>query len=150
MNGDSRVSANEHVCIAPDVKLGTNVRFSKFINLYGCEISDNTKIGAFVEVQKNARIGKDCKISSHSFICEGVDIEDGVFIGHAVMFINDLYPMAVAADGRLQTESDWTLVKTRVKTRASVGSNATILGGVTIGENALIGAGAVVTHDVPD
>ena len=129
---------------------GVQVFHPELVNLYGCVIGDRTKIGTFVEIQKGASVGRDCKISSHSFICEGVDIEDGVFIGHSVMFINDLYPMAVAANGRLQTESDWTLVKTRVKTRASVGSNATILGGVIIGENALIGAGAVVTHDVPD
>ncbi len=129
---------------------GVQVFHPELVNLYGCVIGDRTKIGTFVEIQKGASVGRDCKISSHCFICEGVDIEDGVFIGHSVMFINDLYPMAVTANGRLQTESDWTLVKTRVKARASVGSNATILGGVIIGENALIGAGAVVTHDVPD
>ena len=116
--------ANEHVCIAPDVKLGKNVRFSKFINLYGCEISDNTKIGAFVEVQKNARIGKNCKISSHTFICEGVDIEDGVFIGHSVTFINDSYPRAVNPDGELQTEQDWVVERTVVRKGASIGSGS--------------------------
>jgi len=143
------VSANEHVCIAPDVKLGTNVRFSKFINLYGCVISDNTKIGAFVEVQKNARIGKNCKISSHTFICEGVDIEDGVFIGHSVTFINDSYPRAVNPDGELQTEQDWVVERTVVRKGASIGSGSTILSKVVIGENAIVGAGSVVTKDVP-
>jgi acetyltransferase-like isoleucine patch superfamily enzyme len=148
-NGDSRVSPNEHVCITPDVKLGTNVRFSKFINLYGCEISDNTKIGAFVEVQKNARIGKNCKISSHTFICEGVDIEDGVFIGHSVTFINDSYPRAANPDGELQTEQDWAVERTVVRKGASIGSGSTILSKVVIGENAIVGAGSVVTKDVP-
>ncbi len=148
-NGDSRVSPNEHVCIAPDVKLGKNVRFSKFINLYGCEISDNTKVGAFVEVQKNARIGKNCKISSHTFICEGVDIEDGVFIGHSVTFINDSYPRAVNPDGELQTEQDWVVERTVVRKGASIGSGSTILSKVVIGENAIVGAGSVVTKDVP-
>lgn len=139
----------EHVCIAPDVKLGENVRFSKFINLYGCEINDNTKIGAFVEVQKNARIGKNCKISSHTFICEGVDIEDGVFIGHNVTFINDSYPRAVNPDGELQTEQDWVVERTVVRKGASIGSGSTILSKVVIGENAIVGAGSVVTKDVP-
>src|ERR1700719_789680 len=148
-NGVSHVPVNEHVCISPDVKLGKNVRFSKFINLYGCEISDNTKIGAFVEVQKNARIGKNCKISSHTFICEGVDIEDGVFIGHSVTFINDSYPRAVNPDGELQTEQDWAVERTVVRKGASIGSGSTILSKVVIGENAIVGAGSVVTKDVP-
>jgi acetyltransferase-like isoleucine patch superfamily enzyme len=120
------------------------------VNLYGCRIGDRTKIGAFVEIQKHAVVQDDCKISSHTFICSGVTIEDGVFIGHGVMFINDLYPRAVNPDGALQTEADWKLIETRVKTRASIGSNATILAGITIGEGALVGAGSVVTHDVPD
>src|SRR4029078_8670873 len=137
------------VCIAPDVKLGNGVRLAKFINLYGFEIGDETKIGAFVEVQKNARIGRRCKISSHTFICEGVTIEDNVFVGHGVVFINDSFPRATTADGSLQTEKDWTVEHTLVKTGASIGSGATILANVTIGERALIGAGAVVTHDVP-
>ena len=137
--------------IADNVKLGDGVQIFQpdLVNLYGCSIGDRTKIGSFVEIQKGASIGRDCKISSHSFICEGVDIEDGVFIGHGVMFTNDIYPRAVTADGRLQTQDDWQVVKTRVRTRASVGSNATILAGITIGEGALIGAGAVVTKDVP-
>ena len=136
-------------CIATDVKLGTGVRLARFINLYGCEIGDETKIGAFVEVQKNARIGRRCKISSHTFICEGVTIEDNVFIGHGVAFINDLYPRATAPGGGLQTEEDWKVIPTLVKKGASIGSGATILANVTIGENAIIGAGAVVTRDVP-
>jgi len=140
---------SDYLCIAPDVKLGQGVKLSKFINLYGCTIGDNTKIGAFVEVQKNARIGSNCKISSHTFICEGVTIEDGVFIGHGVVFINDLYPRATAAGGALQTEKDWQVEPTLVKRGASVGSGATILANVTIGENAMVGAGAVVTKDVP-
>jgi len=140
---------NEHICIAPDVRLGRDVKLSKFINLYGCEIGDNTKLGAFVEVQKNARIGRNCKISSHSFICEGVTIEDDVFVGHGVTFINDIYPRATVAGGGLQTEEDWKVVPTRVKRGASIGSGATILAGVTIGENAMVGAGSVVTRDVP-
>jgi acetyltransferase-like isoleucine patch superfamily enzyme len=140
---------SEFVCIAPDVKLGTGVKLSKFINLYGCEIGDNTKIGAFVEIQKNARIGKNCKISSHTFICEGVNIEDNVFVGHGVTFINDSYPRATTGDGRLQTEQDWTVEPTLVRKGASIGSGATILANLTIGENALIGAGSVVTRDVP-
>lgn len=140
---------NEFVCIAPDVKLGNGVKMSKFINLYGCEIGDETKIGAFVEVQKKARIGKRCKISSHTFICEGVEIEDCVFIGHGVTFINDSYPRAANPDGSLQSEADWKVEFTRVKRGASIGSGATILSNVTIGENAIIGAGAVVTRDVP-
>lgn len=140
---------NEHVCIAPDVRLGENVRLSKFINLYGCEVGANTKIGAFVEIQKNAKVGENCKISSHTFICEGVTVEDNVFVGHSVTFINDSYPRATAADGKLQTEADWKVEATRVKKGASIGSGSTILSNVTIGENALVGAGSVVTHDVP-
>lgn len=139
---------NDYTCIAPDVKLGKGVRLSKFINLYGCEIGDETKIGAFVEVQKNAAIGKRCKISSHTFICEGVIIEDNVFIGHGVTFINDSYPRATTAAGELQTEKDWRVERTLVKKGASVGSGSTILANVTIGENAIVGAGSMVTHDV--
>jgi len=134
--------------IAPDVKLGKNVKIFAFVNLYGCSIGDNTKIGTFVEIQKNAVIGGNCKISSHTFVCEGVHIEDDVFVGHNVTFINDLYPRSTAA-GRLQTEEDWQVVPTLVKRGASIGSSATILAGVTIGEYALVGAGAVVTRDVP-
>jgi len=140
---------DDFLCIAPDVRLGQNVKLAKFINLYGCSIGDNTKIGTFVEVQKNAAIGRNCKISSHSFICEGVTIEDDVFIGHGVMFINDLYPRATTASGQLQTETDWKVERTLVKKGASIGSGATILANVTIGENALVGAGSVVTKDVP-
>ena len=135
--------------IAPDVKLGANVKLGRFINLYGCAIGDDSRIGAFVEVQKNASIGSRCKISSHSFICEGVTIEDEVFIGHGVTFINDLYPRATTPSGKLQTEQDWQLQRTTVKTRASIGSGATILARVTVGENAIVGAGSVVTRDVP-
>ncbi len=138
-----------YLCISEDVKLGENVKLSKFINLYGCTIGDNTKIGAFVEVQKNATVGKNCKISSHTFICEGVTIEDDVFIGHSVTFINDTYPRATAPDGRLQTEADWTVEPTLVKKGASIGSGSTILAKVTIGEDAIIGAGSVVTKNVP-
>jgi acetyltransferase-like isoleucine patch superfamily enzyme len=141
---------SDYRCIAPDVKLGQGVTLSKFINLYGCAIGDNTKIGAFVEVQKNAWIGRNCKISSHTFVCEGVTIEDDVFIGHGVMFINDSYPRATTTSGELQTEKDWKVEPTVVRRGASIGSGATILANVTIGENALIGAGAVVTRDVPD
>jgi acetyltransferase-like isoleucine patch superfamily enzyme len=140
---------NDFNCISDDVKLGKNVRLSKFINLYGCEIGDETKIGAFVEIQKNARVGNSCKISSHSFICEGVVIEDNVFIGHGVMFINDSYPRATTVEGSLQTESDWTVEQTVIKRGASIGTGATILPKLVIGENALIGAGSVVTRDVP-
>ena len=140
---------SDYVCIAPDVKLGRNVRLSKFINLYGCEIGDNTKIGAFVEIQKNAKIGKNCKISSHTFICEGVTIEDDAFIGHGVTFINDTYPRATNPEGQLQTEKDWKVEPTRVKRGASIGSGATILSKVVIGENSIVGAGSVVTKDVP-
>lgn len=135
--------------VAPDVKLGQGVKLAQFVNLYGCEIGDESKLGTFVEVQKNAKIGKRCKISSHSFICEGVTIEDNVFIGHGVMFTNDIYPRSTAADGGLQTEKDWVVEPTLVKKGASIGSNATILARVTIGENAIVGAGAVVTKDVP-
>ena len=141
---------NNYRCISPDVRLGKDVKLSKFINLYGCEIGDRTKIGAFVEIQKNARIGKNCKISSHSFICEGVTIEDNVFVGHGVTFINDAYPRATTPEGKLQTEKDWSVEPTRVKKGASIGSGATILSKVIIGENALVGAGSVVTRDVPD
>lgn len=140
---------NPHICIAPDVKLGRDVKLSKFINLYGCEIGDETKIGAFVEIQKNATVGRRCKISSHTFICEGVKIEDNVFIGHGVMFINDSYPRATAADGNLQTEADWKVERTTIKQGASIGSGATILCNITVGENAIVGAGSVVTKDVP-
>jgi acetyltransferase-like isoleucine patch superfamily enzyme len=140
---------NEFVSIAPDVKLGKDVKLSKFINMYGCQVGDNTKIGAFVEIQKNATVGKNCKISSHTFVCEGVVIEDEVFVGHNVAFINDSYPRATAADGALQTEQDWKVEPTVVKKRASIGSGSTILSKVTIGENALVGAGSVVTKDVP-
>src|SRR5271170_3157251 len=140
---------NPYNCISDDVKLGKNVKLSKFINLYGCEIGDESKIGAFVEIQKNASIGKRCKISSHTFICEGVTIEDNVFIGHGVMFINDSYPRATAADGNLQTEADWKVERTVISKGASLGSGATILCGITIGENAIVGAGSVVTKDVP-
>jgi UDP-2-acetamido-3-amino-2,3-dideoxy-glucuronate N-acetyltransferase len=138
--------------IATDVILGPDVRIFQpnLVNLYGCSIGAETKIGAFVEIQKNASVGERCKISSHTFVCEGVSIEDEVFIGHGVMFTNDVYPRAVNEDGTQQTETDWKVVKTTVKRRASLGSNATIIAGVTIGENALVGAGAVVTKDVPD
>jgi len=140
---------NLYVCVGAEVKLGRDVRLSKFINLYGCEIGDETKIGAFVEVQKNAKIGKRCKISSHTFVCEGVTIEDSVFIGHGVTFINDSYPRATNAAGILQTEADWHVEQTVVKRGASIGSGTTILSGVTIGENAIVGAGSTVTKDVP-
>jgi len=143
-------AVNDYVCITPNVKLGKDVKLSKFINLYGCEIGDETKIGAFVEIQKNAKVGARCKISSHTFICEGVIIEDEVFIGHGVMFTNDRYPRATNPDGSSQSEEDWKVEATRVKRTASIGSNATIISGVTIGEGALVGAGAVVTDDVPD
>jgi acetyltransferase-like isoleucine patch superfamily enzyme len=136
-------------CVADDVLLGENVKLSKFINLYGCRIGANTKIGAFVEIQKNAVIGRNCKISSHTFICEGVTIEDNVFVGHNVAFVNDTYPRATAADGGLQTEVDWKVETTRIQKGASIGSGVTILANITVGENALIGAGSVVTRDVP-
>src|SRR4051812_12125414 len=137
------------VSIAPDVRLGENVKLGKFINLYGCVVGDNTKVGAFVEIQKNATVGKNCKISSHSFVCEGVNIEDNVFIGHGVMFINDSFPRATKKDGGLQTEADWKVERTWIRKGASIGSGATILANVTVGENALVGAGSVVTKDVP-
>jgi acetyltransferase-like isoleucine patch superfamily enzyme len=135
--------------IAPDVKLGEGVKLSKFINLYGCSIGDNTKIGAFVEIQKHASVGKNCKVSSHTFICEGVQIEDNVFIGHSVTFINDSYPRATTEDGSMQTEADWKVEVTRVEKGASIGSGATILSKVVIGKDAMVGAGSVVTKDVP-
>jgi len=138
-----------YICITPDVKLGRDVKLSKFINLYGCEIGDETKIGTFVEIQKNASIGKRCKISSHTFVCEGVKIEDNVFIGHGVTFINDSYPRATTAEGVLQTEAHWKVERTVVKKGASIGSGATILSNTSVGENAIVGAGAVVTKDVP-
>lgn len=137
-----------YLSIAPSVKLGRDVKLSKFINLYGCEIGDETKIGAFVEIQKNATVGKRCKISSHTFVCEGVTIEDNVFVGHNVAFINDSYPRATSGD-QLQTEADWKVERTLVKKGASIGSGSTILANITIGENALVGAGSVVTKDVP-
>jgi acetyltransferase-like isoleucine patch superfamily enzyme len=140
---------NQFVSIAPDVKLGKDVRLSKFINMYGCSVGDETKIGAFVEIQKNASVGKRCKVSSHTFICEGVEIEDNVFIGHSVTFINDSYPRATTADGELQTEADWKVERTVVRKGASIGSGSTVLSNVTIGENAIVGAGSVVTKDVP-
>ena len=140
---------NAFNCISDDVKLGNNVRLAKFINLYGCEIGDETKIGAFVEIQKNASVGKMCKISSHTFVCEGVTIEDNVFVGHGVMFINDSYPRATSANGVLQTEADWKIERTVVRKGASIGSGVTILANTTIGENAIVGAGSVVTRDVP-
>ena len=140
---------NEYQCIAADVRLGTNIRLSKFINLYGCTIGDETKIGAFVEIQKNASVGKRCKISSHTFICEGVMIEDNVFIGHGVTFVNDSYPRATTATGGLQTEADWKVEATLIKKGASIGSGATILSNTIVGENAIVGAGSVVTKNVP-
>jgi acetyltransferase-like isoleucine patch superfamily enzyme len=140
---------SEFRCVTPNVKLGEGVKLSQFINLYGCEIGDETKIGAFVEIQKNAIVGRRCKISSHTFVCEGVQIEDNVFVGHGVMFINDSYPRATTSEGGLQTEKDWHVEKTIVKRGASIGSGATILSNLTIGENAIVGAGAVVTRDVP-
>jgi len=139
----------EFLCVSDDVKLGKNVLLTKFINLYGCEIGDNSKIGAFVEIQKNAFIGRNCKISSHTFICEGVTIEDNVFIGHNVTFINDLYPRSTTESGQLQTEEDWKCGTTLIKKGASIGSSSTLLCGITVGENAIVGAGSVVTRDVP-
>jgi acetyltransferase-like isoleucine patch superfamily enzyme len=139
----------EFLCVADDVKLGQNVKLTKFVNLYGCEIGDNTRVGAFVEIQKNSRIGNNCKISSHTFICEGVIIEDDVFVGHNVTFINDLYPRATNGGGALQTEEDWSVGITRIRRGASIGSSTTLLCGITIGENAIVGAGSVVTKDVP-
>jgi acetyltransferase-like isoleucine patch superfamily enzyme len=140
---------NEFCAISPDVKLGQGVKLSKFINLYGCQIGDETKIGAFVEIQKNSSVGRRCKVSSHTFVCEGVTIEDNVFIGHGVTFINDSYPRATTADGEIQTEKDWRVETTVVKRGASIGSGSTILSKVVIGENAIVGAGSVVTRDVP-
>ncbi len=135
--------------VLKDVKMGKDVKIFNFVNLYGCTLGDNTKVGAFVEIQKNAVIGKNCKISSHTFICEGVHIEDNVFVGHNVTFINDKYPRSTSENGELQTEADWKVIETYVKKGASIGSSSTVLCGVTIGENAIIGAGAVVTKDVP-
>jgi acetyltransferase-like isoleucine patch superfamily enzyme len=148
-NPDGSVPAQEYVCITPDVTLGKNVRLGRFINLYGCQIGDETKIGAFVEIQKNASVGRRCKISSHTFICEGVTIEDHVFIGHGVTFVNDSFPRATTPAGELQTGTDWKVEKTLIKRGASIGSGATILSNVTIGERAIVGAGSVVTRDVP-
>jgi acetyltransferase-like isoleucine patch superfamily enzyme len=145
------VSASQHLFqrVAPNVKLGRNVRLHDFVNLYGCEIGDDVKIGTFVEIQKGVKVGNRCKISSHSFICEGVTLEEGVFIGHNVTFTNDRFPRATKSDGQLQTEADWECIGTLVKRGASIGSGATLLCGITIGENAMIGAGSVVTKDVP-
>jgi UDP-2-acetamido-3-amino-2,3-dideoxy-glucuronate N-acetyltransferase len=139
----------KYLSIADDVRLGKNVKLANFINLYGCHVGDNTKIGTFVEIQKNASVGKNCKISSHTFICEGVTIEDDVFIGHGVTFINDKFPRATNGDGRLKTDEDWKVEPTLVKRGASIGSGVTVLGNVTIGESAIIGAGSTVTKDVP-
>ncbi len=144
-----KINPNNLKKIAPDVKLGKDVKIADFVNLYGCEIGDNTKIGTFVEIQKNAKIGKNCKIQSHTFICEGVTIEDNVFVGHGVVFINDKYPRATNEKGRLQTEDDWKVEPTLVKKDASIGSGSIILSYVTIGEKAIVGAGSVVTRDVP-
>ncbi|MGH9469917.1 MAG: acyltransferase [Terriglobia bacterium] len=144
-----KAEQSAYLCIAPDVKLGRGVKLAKFINLYGCEIGNDVKIGTFVEIQKNAKIGSNCKISSHSFICEGVTMEDGVFIGHNVTFINDVYPRAVTSAGELQTEKDWKVAPTLVRRGSSIGSGATILANVIIGEGAIVGAGSVVTRDVP-
>lgn len=140
---------NPYLSISPDVKLGKDVKLSKFINLYGCQVGDETKIGAFVEIQKNANVGKRCKISSHTFICEGVTIEDNVFVGHGVTFINDSYPRSTTSSGQLQTETDWKVKRTLVKRGASIGSGVTILANLSIGENAIVGAGSVVTKNVP-
>jgi acetyltransferase-like isoleucine patch superfamily enzyme len=140
---------NEFCSIAPNVRLGQGVKLSKFINMYGCEIGDETKIGAFVEIQKNSSVGRRCKVSSHTFVCEGVTIEDNVFIGHGVTFVNDSYPRATTPEGEIQTEADWHVEKTLVKRGASIGSGVTILANLTIGENAIVGAGSVVTRDVP-
>ena len=143
------VDTDKYLAIAADVKLGRDVKLARFINLYGCSVGDETKIGAFVEIQKNATVGRRCKISSHTFICEGVTIEDQVFVGHGVTFINDSYPRATTADGELQTEQDWKVEPTRVRKGASIGSGATILCNIEIGEHAIVGAGSVVTRDVP-
>jgi acetyltransferase-like isoleucine patch superfamily enzyme len=142
------MNMNEFVCLT-NVKLGKDVKLSKFINLYGCEIGDGTKIGAFVEIQKNAFVGRNCKVSSHTFVCEGVTLEDNVFIGHGVTFINDSYPRSTNNDGSMQTEADWKVESTRVKKGASIGSGSTILSKISVGENAIVGAGSVVTRDVP-
>jgi|ERR1044071_720344 acetyltransferase-like isoleucine patch superfamily enzyme len=139
----------EFCLIAPDVVLGNDVAIYNFVNLYGCRIGDATKIGSFVEIQKGVSIGRNCKVSSHTFICEGVTVEDEVFIGHGVNFINDKYPRATTTEGELQTEADWTVERTLVRRGASIGTNATILGGITIGERSIVGAGSVVTRDVP-
>ena len=139
----------KYLAVSKDVKLGKNVKLSKFINLYGCTVGDNSKIGAFVEIQKNASIGKNCKISSHTFICEGVSIEDNVFIGHNVSFINDKYPKATNPNGSIKIDSDWKVIKTIVRKGASIGTSVTVLCGVTIGENAIVGAGSLVTKNVP-
>ena len=146
---NSAYPSDQYACVAADVTLGKDVKLGKFINLYGCAIGDETKIGAFVEIQKNATVGKRCKISSHTFICEGVTIEDHVFVGHGVVFVNDSYPRATTETGELQTAADWNVEKTLVKNGASIGSGATILANLTIGERAIVGAGAVVTRDVP-
>lgn len=140
---------SDYRCIAADVKLGADVKLSQFVNLYGCEVGDQTKIGAFVEIQKNARIGARCKISSHTFVCEGVTIEDNVFVGHGVVFINDIYPRATTAEGELQTEKNWKVETTLIKRGASIGSSSTILASVIVGENSIVGAGSVVTRNVP-
>jgi acetyltransferase-like isoleucine patch superfamily enzyme len=140
---------NKYLCISPDVTLGEHVTLSQFINLYGCKIGSNSKIGAFVEIQKNASVGRNCKISSHTFICEGVTIEDNVFIGHGVTFINDTYPRATTPEGMMQTEADWTVERTLIQEGSSIGSGATILANVTVGKNAIVGAGSVVTRNVP-
>lgn len=148
-SAENPVVLDDFLAIASDVKLGKDVKLSRFINLYGCAIGDETKIGAFVEIQKNATVGRRCKISSHTFICEGVTIEDEVFVGHGVTFVNDTYPRATSAEGALQTESDWNVEKTLVRAGASIGSGATILANVEIGERAIVGAGSVVSRDVP-
>lgn len=140
---------SDYRCISEDVKLGQGVKLAQFVNLYGCEVGDESKVGAFVEIQKNARVGRRCKISSHTFVCEGVTIEDNVFVGHGVVFINDIYPRSTTPEGELQTERDWKVEKTLIKKGASIGSGSTILARVTIGENAIVGAGSVVTKDVP-
>ncbi|MGF7182427.1 acyltransferase [Tunturiibacter psychrotolerans] len=140
---------NSYHCITDDVKLGANVQLSKFVNLYGCEVGDETKIGAFVEIQKNARVGRCCKISSHTFVCEGVTIEDNVFVGHGVIFTNDSYPRATSITGKIQTEKDWVVERTIVKQGASIGSGSTILSNLVIGENSIVGAGSIVTRNIP-